>query len=51
MGKQTEFKDTRSTSVAHYSNLYKVDQSRIFITGFWDNRQDPEKLLKFLKKN
>ena len=48
MGKETDFKETRVVSMGHYSILYKVDRPRIIITSFWDNRQDPEKLLKFL---
>ncbi|MGQ1948617.1 type II toxin-antitoxin system RelE/ParE family toxin [Geofilum sp. OHC36d9] len=50
IGKTTNFGDTRAISMKHYSILYTIDNSRIIITGFWDNRQNPEKLLKFLKK-
>lgn len=50
MGKVTEFKETRAISLGHYSILYKQTGKKIFITGFWDNRQDPKKLLKFLKE-
>lgn len=50
MGKPTEYSDTRAISLGHYSILYKRTESEIFITGFWDNRQNPKKLLKFLKK-
>ncbi len=50
MGKATNFGNTRAISMRHYSILYKIDNSRIIITGFWDNRQNTEKLLKFLKK-
>lgn len=49
LGKQTDFKLTRMISLGHYSILYKVNNDQLIITGFWDNRQDPEKLLKFLK--
>jgi plasmid stabilization system protein ParE len=48
MGKITEFTDTRAVSLRHYSILYKRTESEIFITGFWDNRQNPKKLLNFL---
>ncbi len=51
LGKKTEFELTRAISLGHYSILYKFKKSRIFITGFWDNRQDPNKLLKFLLDN
>jgi plasmid stabilization system protein ParE len=50
MGKTTNFGSTRAISMRHYSILYKTDNSRLIITGFWDNRQNPAKLLKFLKK-
>jgi hypothetical protein len=49
IGKKTDFKDTRIISMGHYSNLYKNRTNEIIITGFWDNRQNPGKLLKFLK--
>ena len=50
MGKETDFRETRVISLGHYSILYKIHKSKIIITGFWDNRQDPEKLMKFLRK-
>jgi plasmid stabilization system protein ParE len=51
LGKKTDFKNTRVISLGHYSILYQLSQLHIIITGFWDNRQEPEKLLKFLKNN
>lgn len=50
MGKKTIFESTRAIIMGHYSILYKIDANRIIITAFWDNRNDPEKLIKFLKK-
>jgi plasmid stabilization system protein ParE len=49
MGKEFGYKDMRSISMGHYSILYKIATERIIITAFWDNRQDPKKLLDFLK--
>jgi len=49
LGKKTDFKDTRAVSLGHYSILYKESNLKIIITGFWDNRQEPEKLLQLLK--
>jgi len=49
LGKKTDFKNTRAVSLGHYSILYQKSNFKIIITGFWDNRQEPEKLLKFLK--
>jgi len=48
-GKKTDFKDIRLVSLAHYSILYKSDTHKITIVCFWDNRQGPNKLLKFLQ--
>ncbi len=51
IGLKTSFKETRVISLGHYSLLYKRMDSTMVITSFWDNRQDPKKLLAFLKKN
>jgi len=51
LGKKTEYKNTRAVSMGHYSILYKKMHSKIIITGFWDNRQNPKKLIEFLKQN
>jgi toxin YoeB len=50
MGRETEFAETRTISMGHYSILYKIDRPKIIITGFWDHRDDSKKLLKFLKR-
>ena len=47
--KATDFKDTRIASLGNYSIFYQVHGDKIIITAFWDNRQDPKKLLKILK--
>lgn len=49
MGKLTDFKDTRMVIMRHYSILYQIQRPKIIITAFWDNRDDPEKLLKFMQ--
>ncbi len=51
LGKKVDFVKTRSFSLGHYSILYQKIDSNIIITGFWDNRQDPKRLAKFLKNN
>lgn len=51
IGKKTEFKAIRIIYLEHYSILYKVDKEIIFIVGFWDNRQNPLKLLRLLREN
>lgn len=50
LGRKTDFKNTRAITLGHYSILYKKTEQRIIITAFWDNRQDPAKLLKLLKE-
>ena len=51
MGKESNFGETRILTLNHYSILYKTALPKIFITGFWDNRRDPAKLLRHLKKH
>ena len=51
LGKKTEFNETRMVSLGHYSILYVKIDYKIIITGFWDNRQNPKKLLKILNSN
>ncbi|AWW31384.1 type II toxin-antitoxin system RelE/ParE family toxin [Echinicola strongylocentroti] len=48
--RSTNFMNTRVAPFGNYSIFYKVTEAEIIITAFWDNRQDPEKLLKVLKK-
>ncbi|PKP40075.1 MAG: plasmid stabilization protein [Bacteroidetes bacterium HGW-Bacteroidetes-13] len=47
--KPTDFKDTRVASLGNFSIFYKVTEQETLITAFWDNRQDPKKLLRILK--
>ncbi|MFL1897267.1 type II toxin-antitoxin system RelE/ParE family toxin [Aquimarina sp. 2-A2] len=47
--KSADFKDTRVASLGNFSIFYKVTDEEIIITAFWDNRQDPAKLLQILK--
>ena len=51
MGKWTHFNATRMISMGHYSILYQIKNSKIIITAFWDNRDDPQKLFNLLKNN
>lgn len=46
--KSTNFKDIRVASMGHFSIFYKVYDEQVIVTAFWDNRQDPKKLLKIL---
>lgn len=45
----TSFPDTHITAISHFSIYYKTTDTNIIITAFWDNRQDPKKLLELLK--
>lgn len=47
--KLTDFNDTRVASLGNFSIYYKCYEKEIIITAFWDNRQNPKKLLKILE--
>ena len=47
--KATDFKDVRVASMGNFSIYYKVADKEITITAFWDNRQNPKKLLEILE--
>ena len=47
--KTSEFPDTRVATMGHFSLFYKTTEEAIIIMAFWDNRQDPKKLLELLK--
>ena len=49
--KRTDFGETRVSTLGNYSIFYRVTKDEIIVTAFWDNRQDPVKLLKILKSN
>jgi len=46
--KKTDFKDVKIASLGNYSIFFKTTEKEIIISAFWDNRQDPKKLLKTL---
>ncbi len=48
--KKTDFPNTHVSVLGHFSIFYKYTKSSIIITAFWDNRQDPKKLLEIIKK-
>jgi hypothetical protein len=51
LGIETTFTKTRVLYLSYYSILYQFTDQQIIITGFWDNRQEPSKLLHFLRNN
>lgn len=49
--KATDFKSVRVASLGNFSIYYKVTDKDIIVTAFWDNRQNPKKLLKILQNS
>ncbi len=45
------FPNTRVAAIGHFSIFYKITDTNIIITAFWDNRQDPKKLLYVLRNS
>lgn len=50
MYRLSDYPGTRVASMGHFSIFYKINKDVIVITAFWDNRQDPQKLLEVLKR-
>lgn len=48
-GKPTTHMNTREAAMGSFSIYYKISENQIIITAFWDNRQDPDNLIKTLK--
>ena len=49
IGKPTDFKGVRATLISHFTIFYKINSDEIIIVGIWDNRRNPEDLLKNLE--
>lgn len=49
IGRNTIIMSVRTISLRHYSIFYTQKDNSIHIISFWDNRQNPENLLKILK--
>jgi plasmid stabilization system protein ParE len=47
---ETSFPEVRVAAMNHYSIFYKVTDDIIIILAFWDNRQDPKKLLSLFRE-
>ncbi len=45
----TIYPETRVSAMGHFSILYKLTDDELIVTAFWDNRQDPKKLLEIIK--
>ena len=48
--KSTDYPDTRESAMGHFSLYYKLTPDQLIITAFWDNRQDPKKILEIIEK-
>lgn len=48
--KLTSHPETRVSAMGHFSIYYKTKDDKLIITAFWDNRQDPKKVLELIKK-
>lgn len=51
IGKQTSIKGIREAAMGNFSLYYKITEDNIVIMAFWDNRQNPDDVLKLLKSN
>lgn len=43
--KETEIDEVRESAMGHFSLYYKIIPDQIIVMAFWDNRQNPKKLL------
>jgi toxin YoeB len=43
IGRLTSNKFTRTIPMKYYSVFYEINESRIEIVSFWDNRQNPDR--------
>jgi len=48
--KPADYFETRESAMGHFSIFYKLNKKQLIITSFWDNRQDPKKLLEVLNR-
>lgn len=48
--KETEIDEVRESAMGHFSLYYKITSVQIIVMAFWDNRQDPKKLLKAIQR-
>lgn len=46
--KSAGYSDTRVSAMGYFSIYYKTLEEHLIITAFWDNRQDPKKILDLI---
>jgi plasmid stabilization system protein ParE len=49
--KESDILNIRVSSMGNFSIYYKLNENQIIVMAFWDNRQDPESLLKAIRKS
>ena len=47
--KLSTYPGTRESALGHFSIYYKLTKDKLIITAFWDNRQDPKRLLEIIR--
>ncbi len=48
--KSNTYPDTRESAMGHFSIYYKLTNDKLIVTAFWDNRQNPKRVLKIIQK-
>ncbi len=48
---QSEFPNMRVAHMGNFSIYYLIREKEILITAFWDNRQNPDDIVKYLKSH
>lgn len=48
--RSTNVDNIRTASIQNFSIYYKFTEEQITVVAFWDNRQDPQKLLNILER-
>lgn len=48
--KLTTYPETRESAMGNFSIYYKITETQLIVTAFWDNRQNPKAILELLKK-
>ena len=46
--KSAGYSDTRVSAMGYFSFYYKTTEDQLIITAFWDNRQEPKKILDLI---
>ena len=47
--RESEIPNIHETAMGHFSIYYRFTESTIIVMAFWDNRQDPAKLLELIR--